>query len=216
MAEIRGAKRLAMRPFQEPCEPRKQDQGGSGEERLAAVDVIDQGVRHNASVACEAQIQLSSPQTEPTTDRRGSRESVKWPCVIPGGRGSVRAGKGHRGSAGASPSQNLGHRTWEGEAPSEPAKAYRGSAGASPSQNLGHRTREGEAPSEPAKAFAAQQELRPPKTWATEPGRARLRPSRIILRLVGSFALPDVAQMALRLSLPDDCRVKQTPIGLSY
>ena len=79
-----------------------------------------------------------------------------------GGRGSVRAGKGHRGSAGASPSQNLGHRT-----------------------------REGEAPSEPAKAIAAQQELRPPKTWATELGRARLRPSRQRpSRLSRSFALP--------------------------
>ena len=47
----------------------------------------------------------------------------KRPGGIPGGRGSVRAGKGHRGSAGASPSQNLGHRTWEGEAPSEPDNA---------------------------------------------------------------------------------------------
>ena len=54
-----------------------------------------------------------------------------------GGRGSVRAGKGYRGSAGASPSQKP-----------EPT-------------NL---TREGEALSEPAKAIAAQQELRPPKT----------------------------------------------------
>ena len=80
-----------------------------------------------------------------------------------GGRGSVRAGKGHRGSAGASPSQNLGHRTWEGEAPSEPAKAN-----------------------------AAQQELRPPKTCATELGRARLRPSRQRrTRLSRSFALPE-------------------------
>ena len=33
-----------------------------------------------------------------------------------GGRGSVRAGKGHRGSAGASPSQNLGQRTLGGRA----------------------------------------------------------------------------------------------------
>src|SRR6202034_235712 len=33
-----------------------------------------------------------------------------------GGRGFVRAGKRQRGSAGASPSQNLVHRTWEGEA----------------------------------------------------------------------------------------------------
>ena len=126
--------------------------------------------------------------------------------MIRGGRGSVRAGKGERGSAGASPSQNVGHRTWEGEALSEPAKASAAQRRTSPSQNVGHRTREGEAlsepakataaqptapsqdlgdrswegeaPSEPAKATAAQQELRPPKTWATELGRAKLLLSR--------------------------------------
>ena len=79
-----------------------------------------------------------------------------------GGRGSVRAGKGDRGSAGALPSRNLGRRTWEGEAPSEPARATE-----------------------------AQQELRPPETWAAAPGRARLRPSRQGRpRLSRSFALP--------------------------
>ena len=37
-----------------------------------------------------------------------------------GGRGSVRAAMTFAGSARASPSQNLGYQTWEGEAPSEP------------------------------------------------------------------------------------------------
>ena len=72
-----------------------------------------------------------------------------------------------------------------------PAKGQRGSAGASPSQKQSHRTWEGEAPSVPAKANAAQRELRPPKSRPTELGRARLclcrqRPTR----LSGSFALP--------------------------
>jgi hypothetical protein len=44
------------------------------------------------------------------------RRSHQRPCVSPGGRGSGRAGKGQCGSAGASPSQNLGHRTRDGEA----------------------------------------------------------------------------------------------------
>jgi hypothetical protein len=79
-----------------------------------------------------------------------------------GGRGSGRAGKGHRGSAGASPSQNLGPRTWEGEAPSEPANATAAQQELRPPNNQGHRTRQGGAPAEPATAIAAQQELRPP------------------------------------------------------
>jgi hypothetical protein len=64
---------------------------------------------------------------------------------------------------------------------------------------------EGQAPSEPAIAIAAQQELRPPKTWATELGRARLRPSRQKpLRLSRSFALPKPG--ALNLGGPGSVR----------
>ena len=55
-----------------------------------------------------------------TAAQQESRPPRTWAIELRGGRGSVRAGKRHRGSAGASPSQNLGHRTWEGEAPSEP------------------------------------------------------------------------------------------------
>ena len=56
-----------------------------------------------------------------SSTKRSSRP--KRACVIPGRRGSVGAAEGLRGSAGASPSQNLGLRTWEGEAPSEPDDA---------------------------------------------------------------------------------------------
>ena len=53
------------------------------------------------------------------------------------------------------------------------------------------RFRDGEVPAEPAGASTAQRELRPLKTWATEVGRARLRPSRQRpMRLTRRFALP--------------------------
>jgi hypothetical protein len=69
---------------------------------------------------------------------------------------------------------------------------HRGSAGASPSQIIGRRSREGEALSEPAMAIAAQQELRPPKSSVDAVGRARLCPSRQWpSRLSRSFALPN-------------------------
>ena len=44
--------------------------------------------------------------------------------------------------------------------------------------------------SEPAIASAAQQELRPPNTWATDLGRARLCPSRQSPSRLGELALP--------------------------
>ena len=60
--------------------------------------------------------------------------------VAAGGRGSVRAGKGDCGSAGASPSQNLGQRSSGGRGSVRAGKGDCGSAGASPSQNLGRRS----------------------------------------------------------------------------
>ena len=77
------------------------------------------------------------------------------------------------GSAGASPSQSADHRTWEGEPPVRCDGLFRLSRSfALP--KLGHRTREGEPPGEPRWPVPAQQELRPPKNWTTEPGRASL------------------------------------------
>ena len=137
-------------------------------------------------------------------ERARLRPSRQWPprlsrsfalpksCSIAGGRGSVRAGKGRRGSAGASPSQNRGQQRGRArlrpsrQRPSRLSRSFAlpkhrasglGRARLRPSRQRpsrlsrsfalpkcgATRTREGEAPSEPAKAIAAQQELRPPK-----------------------------------------------------
>ena len=116
-------------------------------------------------------------------------EALSEPAIATAAQQELRPPKRHRGSAGASPSQtpprlsrsfalpkpgptNL---TWEGEALSEPAKPPR----LSRSFALPNET-------------AAQQELRPPKTWADESGRAGRRPSRQRPpRLSRSFALPE-------------------------
>ena len=112
------------------------------------------------------------------------------PSQNPGFRtweGSVRAVKGPRGSAGASPSQNPGFRTWEGSV--RAVKGPRGSAGASPSQNPGFRTWEGSVRA--VKGLRGSAGASPSQTWASELGRARLCPSRIMPRLAGRLAIPE-------------------------
>ena len=160
-----------------------------------------------------------------------------WPSRITlrlaGTLAPVPDGESHCGSAGASPSRNKtsGHRSWEGEAPAEPANAtaaqrelrppenktsatepgrarlrpsrqrYCGSAGASPSRKPGPPNLGGRGSGRAGEASAAQRELRPPKqNLATEPGRARLRPSRIMPRLAGRLepAKATAAQRELR------------------